>query len=108
MTISALAGTGSPVNGAGITSSGAPRRAPAYSYSLTPAFAADGAAIQVAGSQPSTMATGQARLACQYLRAICLPCLCSMIHSVTRSLPTTQERYVPTLTQPLSGSLVTT
>ena len=61
MTISEVAGTGSPVNGARITSSGAPRNAPAYSYSLTPALAADGAAIQVAGSQPSTMATGQAR-----------------------------------------------
>jgi len=34
-----------------MTSNGAPRSAPAYSYSLTPAFAADGAAIQVAGSQ---------------------------------------------------------
>ena len=86
MTISDVAGIGSPVNGARITSSGAPRNAPAYSYSLTPALAADGAAIQVAGSQPSTMATGQGRPACQYLRAICLPCLCSMIQSVTRSL----------------------
>ena len=34
--------------------------------------------------------TGASRV--PILRAICLPCLCSMIQSVTRSLATTQER----------------
>src|SRR6516165_283031 len=59
--ISEFAGTGSPVRGMLITSTGSPRIPPAASISFLPYGISNPASMNIAGCMPTTTATGQGR-----------------------------------------------